>query len=143
MDERPISMTTFERLCLAGTMVTIGFAVWFRYSSHETVTKAVMPDVHQTAPTVSTLAAVMADIVLFLPYLLALLIVRRNSRLAVWVLYAWELWLLVGAAIVARKSGLGSADFAQPALTALFVGLGLVALNSPDSRKWRARRANA
>jgi hypothetical protein len=141
MDERPISMTTFERLCLAATMVTIGFAVWFSYAGHEAVTKPVMPDIHQAAPAISTLAATMADIVLFVPYILALLINRFRLRLAVWLLYAWELWLVAGSVIVARKSGLATADFAQPFLAALLVGLAIIALNSPDSRKWRTRHA--
>jgi hypothetical protein len=122
-------------------MVTIGFAVWFRYSSHETVTRPVMPDIHHIAPAVSTLAAMMADIVLFVPYILALLINRYRSRLSVWLLYAWELWLVAGSVIVARRSGIVTADFAQPFIAALLIGLALVALNSPDSRKWRARHA--
>jgi hypothetical protein len=141
MDERPISMTTFERLCLAATMVIIGFAFWFRFSGHDIDAKPVLPESHHLAPMVITLMAVMTDIALFVPYLLALLINRRNNRIAVWLLYAWELLLVAGCVIEARQSGIMSADFAQPFIAALLLGLALIALNSPDSRKWRARHA--
>jgi hypothetical protein len=141
MDERPISMTTFERLCLAATMVIIGFAFWFRFASHDAAAKPAIPDLHQLAPMVISLLAVITDIALFVPYLLALLINRHRNRIAVWLLYAWELLLIAGCVIEARESGIASAEFAQPFIAALLIGLALIALNSPDSRKWRARHA--